>query len=352
MKTEKDFISEFYYNLVERGETQSQCSSNIALVKYWGKYDYQIPANPSISYTLTNSYTQTSIRFEKAEKMSVKVFLDGVLQEKFAEKIEKYFHSIQKYLPFIPLYQYIIHTHNSFPHSSGIASSASGFGAIALCLMEIAEQLGEISSSEIKKCKASFLARLGSGSACRSLYDGLAVWGKHEKIPESSDLYAVPFPFEVHEIFRKMQDTVLLIHEGEKKVSSTVGHKLLDNHPYAQARFNEAYQNLSSMTDILRSGDIEAFGQLVEHEALTLHAMMMTSMPAFILMKPMTVAAIEKIWDYRKLTSQPLYFTLDAGANIHLLYPEKDKNMIFNFIKHDMLKYTQNGCLIQDKSSL
>ncbi|MDR3272642.1 MAG: diphosphomevalonate decarboxylase [Flavobacteriaceae bacterium] len=350
--TEQNFISEFPYNFVEKGEVQAQCSSNIALVKYWGKYANQIPANPSISYTLTNSCTQTSIQFEKAEKMSVKVFLDEVLQEKFAEKIEKYFNSIQKYLPFITQYQYVIRTHNSFPHSSGIASSASGFGAIALCLIEIAEQLGEVFPSEMKKRKASFLARLGSGSACRSLYGGLAVWGKHEKIHESSDLYAVPFPFEIHENFKKIQDTVLLIHEGEKKVSSTVGHKLLENHPYAQVRFAEAYKNLASMIDILRSGDLEAFGQLVEHEALTLHAMMLTSTPAFILMKPMTVAAIEKIWNYRKLTGQPLYFTLDAGANIHLLYPEKDKNVIFNFIKNDLLKYTENGDYIRDESRL
>lgn len=347
--TEKDFISDYKYNLIDKGKVEAKCGSNIALIKYWGKYSSQIPANPSISYTLTRSFTQTQLNFEKAEKFSVQVFLDGHLNEKFSHKVEKYFLAIKLYLPFIDQYKYTIYTTNSFPHSSGIASSASGFGAIANCLVTMSSILGEKNTEEYKKTKTSFLARLGSGSACRSIYKGLVVWGEHKNIPGSSDLYAIPFPFEISPVFKNIQDTVLLIHEGEKEISSTVGHNLMNNHPYAKLRFSEARKNISELSTILQEGDLESFGRMVEHEALTLHAMMMTSYPAFILMNPATLAAIKKIWKFRKETKLHLYFTLDAGANIHLLYPENEKNEIFEFISKDLIEYSENNKIIKDQ---
>lgn len=348
--TEKDFISDYKYNLVDKGKIESKCGSNIALIKYWGKYYPQLPANPSISYTLSESFTQTTINFEKTTKFSVQVFLGKHFNEKFSKKIEKYFLSIKPYLPFIDKYKYIIYTTNSFPHSSGIASSASGFGAIADCLVKMSTLLGEKNNEEFNKAKISFLARLGSGSACRSVYNGLVVWGKNKAIPGSSDLYAVPFPFEISPVFKTIQDTVLLIHEGVKEISSTLGHDLMKDHPYAKTRFTDARKNLSELTMVLQKGDLETFGRIVEHEALSLHAMMMTSFPAFILMKPETLAAIKKIWEFRKDTRHHLYFTLDAGANIHLLYPEEEKNEIFPFINNELIIYSENNKLIKDKA--
>ncbi|MGZ5274099.1 MAG: diphosphomevalonate decarboxylase, partial [Kaistella sp.] len=147
----------------------ASCPSNIALIKYWGKYENQIPANPSISYTLSNCKTNTSLEFLAGEEFSVQTFLAGNEEKKFAEKIEKYFRSIEEFLPWILKGKYIIKTENTFPHSSGIASSASGFGAIAKCLMELEQQFSGIQDADFKLKKASFLARLGSGSACRSL---------------------------------------------------------------------------------------------------------------------------------------------------------------------------------------
>ena len=118
-------------------EVFASCPSNIALIKYWGKYEGQIPANPSISFTLSNCKTETKVIFKSGEKFSVKTFLAGKEETKFSEKIEKYFRSIEKYLPWILQGSFVIETENTFPHSSGIASSASGFGAIAKCLMEM-----------------------------------------------------------------------------------------------------------------------------------------------------------------------------------------------------------------------
>ena len=328
-------------------EVFASCPSNIALIKYWGKYEGQIPANPSISFTLSNCKTETKMIFKSGEKFSVKTFLAGKEETRFSEKIEKYFRSIEKYLPWILQGSFVIETENTFPHSSGIASSASGFGAIAKCLMEMDREFSGKDFFDAKK--ASFLARLGSGSACRSVYDGLVVWGEVNEVEGSSDLYAVKYPDEeIHPIFRDFNDYVLLIHEGQKSVSSTVGHGLMNTNPYAERRFQEARKNFVPMKEILKSGDLQAFMKLVEHEALTLHAMMMMSDPAFILMQTGTLQVINRVWEFRKETNLPLFFTLDAGANVHLLFPSEKKAEISNFIEIELLQYTQNGGIVRD----
>lgn len=347
---ETQFLGNQHFNISHQ-EVSATCPSNIALIKYWGKYANQIPANPSISYTLNHCNTQTSMEFLANEPFSVQTFLAGNEEIKFAEKIEKYFQNIEPYLPWILKGRYIIKTENTFPHSSGIASSASGFGAIASCLMELDELFRtENQESGDKTKKASFLARLGSGSACRSLYNGLVVWGKTDEVEGSSDLYAVKYPdSEIHPIFKNFNDWVLLIHEGQKTVSSTVGHGLMNTNPYAERRFQEARENFVPLKEILKTGNLEKFITLVEHEALTLHAMMMMSEPAFILMKTGTLEVINKLWKFREETGNPLFFTLDAGANVHLLFPENESSeAIKNFIENELLQHTQKGGVVKD----
>ncbi len=344
-----EFSGQQSYKISSQKVAES-CPSNIALIKYWGKYDTQIPANPSISYTLNMSKTNTELEFSANQKFSVEVFLSGEKEVKFAAKIEKYFKSIQEYLPWILQGKYVIRTENTFPHSSGIASSASGFGAIAKCLLRLDDLFSGCNDQEFARKKASFLARLGSGSASRSLYEGLVVWGKTAEVRDSSDLFAVKYPnSEVHEIFRSFNDWILLIHEGEKSVSSTVGHGLMTTNPYAERRFQEAHDNFAKLKSILKNGDMTSFIQLVEHEALTLHAMMMMSEPAFILMKTGTLAVINKIWKFREEKKLPLFFTLDAGANVHLLFPaNENEDLIKEFIIKELLQHTQNNGVVKD----
>lgn len=326
------------------------CPSNIALIKYWGKYENQIPANPSISYTLSQCRTITEMEFAEGENFSVKLFLSGKEEPKFAEKTAKYLAGIEKYLPWVLRGSFVIKTENTFPHSSGIASSASGFGALAKCLMALDKEISGEKSSEETLQKASLLARLGSGSACRSLYNGLVVWGATPVVSGSADEYAVPYPVsEIHPIFRDFNDWVMLIHEGQKSVSSTVGHGLMNGNPYAQVRFAEAAKNFFTLQEILKNGDMDGFIKLVEHEALTLHAMMMVSDPAFILMQTGTLEIIRKVWDFRRETGLPLFFTLDAGANVHLLFPnDGQQERIKAFIETELLAYTQSGGVVKD----
>ncbi len=195
---------------------------------------------------------------------------------------------------------------------------------------------------------ASIWSRLGSGSASRSVYGGLVEWGQFAGIAESSDEYAVPYQGEVHSVFKNYCDYILLVETGSKAVSSSAGHGLMKAHPYAKRRFLQAHENLNHLLEILQSGDLEGFGKLVESEALTLHAMMMTSQPYFILMKPNTLSIIDLIWQFRKESGLPVSFTLDAGANIHLLFPADHKDSIEAFIRSELVAFLKDGRFIRD----
>ena len=350
--TQDTFVITKDYGKLEDGTTSWQSPSNIALVKYWGKYGEQLPQNPSISFTLSNCNTKTTMNYKRSGKKSFQVFLDGKREEGFEPKIKTFFDRIQQYVPFIKDYSFVIETSNSFPHSSGIASSASGMSALALCLMEMEKQLiPEITDAYITQ-KASFLARLGSGSACRSIEGPLVVWGEHKEIENSSNLFGTPFLGNVHKVFSNYQDTILLVDKGEKQVSSTVGHGLMHGHAFAKARFSQAHENLSTLISVFEKGEIDQFIKIVESEALTLHAMMMTSHPYFILMKPNTLEIINEIWRYREETGSKVCFTLDAGANVHVLYPDAEKENVQGFIADKLSKFCQNGQYIHDVAGL
>lgn len=348
-----DFIADIQGVTIEKGSYTWKTPSNIALVKYWGKRDPQLPENPSISFTLNNCHTITTLEFQKKENLndefSFDIIFEGEKKEAFKPKIQKFFERIYEYMPFLKDYSFIISSENSFPHSSGIASSASGMSALAMCLMSLEKELNSGISESYFYNKASFLARLGSGSACRSVKGELVVWGEHEEIKGSSELFGVPFSAEIAPIFKNYQDTILLVDKGEKQVSSTVGHELMFGHPFAKQRFEQAYENISKIKTFLKEGNIKEFISLVESEALTLHAMMMTSQPYFILMKPNTLEIINKIWKYRADNNSNICFTLDAGANVHVLYPENEKETVQEFIQNELSSFCQNGHFINDR---
>ncbi|MDL5510916.1 diphosphomevalonate decarboxylase [Arenibacter sp. M-2] len=351
--TDKDFIPSSYTTDKMEGKVTYKSPSNIALVKYWGKKEHQIPANPSISFTLDTCATTTTITYKKLKNkaldFSFDLFFDGKPKEDFKPKINTFLKRTEPYLPFLKAYHFTIETSNSFPHSSGIASSASGMSALALCLIQLERELNPTMNPDFFKKKASFIARLGSGSACRSIEGDLMQWGAHKDTLDSTDLYAIKYPYKVHPIFKNYQDTILLVDKGSKQVSSSLGHNLMHDHPFAEQRFDQAHKNLSKLKRIFEEGNLLEFIKIVESEALTLHAMMMTSMPYFMLMKPNTLEIINKIWTFRESSKTHLCFTLDAGANVHVLYPESEKEEVYQFINNELVVYCENGQYICDQ---
>lgn len=350
MASVQDFIPQPYTGTADNGSFSWSAPSNIALVKYWGKKANQIPANPSISLTLNDCKTVTTLGFTPKEDngaFSFDLLFEGQPKESFRPKIEKFFERVHPYLPFLTQYHFTIDTKNTFPHSSGIASSASGMAALAVNLMSLERVLNPAMTQEHFDQKASFLARLGSGSACRSVTGSVVVWGEHAETLGSTNLYGVEYT-TVADVFKTYQDTILLVDKGEKQVSSTLGHDLMHGHPFAEQRFAQAHENLSAIKAALATGDIDTFIKITESEALTLHAMMMTSSPYFILMKPNTLQIINKIWEFRAETGIPVCFTLDAGANVHVLYPQAHKEAVHAFIEYDLAAYCQNEQYIED----
>ncbi|WP_185863491.1 diphosphomevalonate/mevalonate 3,5-bisphosphate decarboxylase family protein [Blattabacterium cuenoti] len=332
------------YSITPNGVITSKSHSNIALIKYWGKHNnkIQIPLNSSISYSLGKVYTVTRLIYQEKKKKnnsSIRVFFSGKEKTSFLPKILKFFYRISFYCSYLRNFNFIIETSNTFPHSCGVASSASSMSALALCIMKMEKKLVPSLKEDFFFKKASFLARLGSGSACRSIYPGLVVWGHHQSIEGSNNLYAIPYPYEIHSIFTKIEDTILIIDDKPKKILSSKGHKLMNHHPYARERFKDANQNMNRLISILKRGEFQEFGELIEHEALTLHAMIMTSRPYFLWMKANTINVIHMVWDFRKQNNKNIYFTLDAGANVHLLYPIQEKTSIIKWIYSNLFFY-------------
>lgn len=339
-------------NQLTPGKIRWRSPSNIALIKYWGKHGQQLPKNPSISLTLSQAATDTTLSYspkKSDDEIDLDFYFAGEARPDFAERVVKYFQSLLPVFPFLKQLHLRIDTNNSFPHSAGIASSASAMSALALVLCSMEQRFFEtLHDQDEFYQKASYLARLGSGSACRSVYPHVAVWGEAGEIPRASNLYAVPYADQVHDIFQTYHDDILIISKSEKSVSSRAGHSLMEGNLYADNRYLQARQRMDRITATMRSGDLETFGQITEAEALTLHALMMTSNPPYLLMEPNSIAAINKVQAYRAETGHPLYFTLDAGPNLHLLYPDNIANDVKTFIRNELTPLCQDGLYIAD----
>lgn len=314
-----------------------RCPSNIALVKYWGKKENQIPCNASLSMTLQNAYTEVALSLhEKKEKgIELEYLFHDQENETFRQRVLKYLDTCQEYFPVLKEYSVHLASNNSFPHSTGIASSASAFGAIALALLSASGY-----DKEDFYKKASYLSRLGSGSACRSMFEKYALWGELQEITVSSDEYAIPVP-GIHSNFKDMRDAILIIDDMPKKVSSSSGHALMHDHWYAEKRFEQANIHCAEMAHTLKQGDFDRFITIIEQEALALHAMMMTSGNYYLLMKPGTIHAIESIMNFRKETNIPVCFTLDAGPNVHVIYSGRDEDMVNTFLESELKSSTK-----------
>ncbi|MGC8825211.1 MAG: diphosphomevalonate decarboxylase [Bacteroidales bacterium] len=314
--------------------------ANIALIKYWGKNGHQLPANASLSMTLSEATSTTEVIFSPLQQDQgplVQFSFEGHANEAFQQKIEHYLQYLANHeMPFLRQYHLDIRSSNSFPHSAGIASSAAFMSSLSLCLCSVEEQLQEGMGYAFFE-RASYIARLGSGSASRSIYGGYVSWGRSSHVPHSSDEYATPVNKRVHPAFMNYVDAIIIVSEQPKAISSSAGHRLMDNHPFHLARYRQAAIHHEDLLLCLLCNDRERFVEIVEYEALQLHALLMTSKPSYILMEPATLYAIQKVREFRKSTGIPICFTLDAGPNIHLLYANEYKDAVEEFIRNQII---------------
>jgi diphosphomevalonate decarboxylase len=324
--------------------------SNIALIKYWGKKGMQLPMNPSISMTLKQSCTMTRVEALWTKGSDGKVVsVNNDKTHPFLPRLEKFTKWLSTEIPVLGNLTFMVETSSTFPHSTGIASSASGISAFTLCLLSIAEN---INGKEIPIPKfmtmASFASRMGSGSACRSLYGGFTVWGRTQEMPGSSDLFAIPVTERVNPSMRTLHDTILVVSSTPKSLPSSLGHSMMDQHPFTPSRIRQAKKSLTEVLKALTLGDLDRLAELVEAEALTLHSLIMSSPGGTILMEPQTVQIIRQIRAARQ-KGLPVFFSLDAGPNVHMFYPESAVPEVEPFIREELVPLCENGTVIFDQ---
>jgi len=324
-----------------------QSPSNIAIVKYWGKYPSQIPMNPSLSFTLNKCYTETSIEYNTKGTGQINFFYKDEINEPFGIKVKKFIHSLN--LSFLQNLDLNINSYNTFPHSAGIASSASAMSALALCLTSL-EDLMQNEKRDICefKTRASYIARLGSGSASRSIFPKASIWGKVETVPFSSDLFGIDWSKQLGSDFQAIQDWIFLVSSSEKSVSSSHGHQLMENHVFRNSRIEQANENILKIIQATKNNDWELFIDVCEEEALTLHGLMMSSRPYYILLAPDSLKIIQSIKQFRIEQKIPVTFTIDAGPNIHMLFDRKYEKQVQEFCESEWSEYLMQGKILKD----
>lgn len=279
--------------------------ANIAFIKYWGNLndDLRLPMNGSISMTLDRLRTVTTVEFSPALAED-EIEVDGVEPSPGAKaRIVAHLDRLRT-LAGKPLKARVASV-SDFPTGVGLASSASGFAALTLAAAA-AFEMG------LEDRELSALARLGSGSATRSTWGGYVEWVAGTEHEESfASQIAPPEHWEIC-------DCIALVSTETKEVASSEGHKLAKSSPLYSARLSQVKEDLDRVREAILSRDFESLGSVAEREALSLHAIMMTSQPSLLYWTPATVRVIKEVRNWRE-EGRSVYFTIDAGPNLHLL---------------------------------
>lgn len=295
-------------------EAIAKAPANIAFVKYWGKKNekLRLPMNSSLSMNLSRVFTITKVKFGDKLKRDT-VHIDGK-QAKGEDKLRVITHvnRIRRLAKIDAPVE--VESNNNFPSGTGMASSASGFAALTMAAASAA-------NLRLSERQLSILARLGSGSACRSIPDGFVEWKMGEN---SDDSYAVSiFPSN----YWKIRDVIAVMGESTKKVSSTEGHVLSESSPFFRVRIKGMKQKITDMRKAIREKNFVEFGKILEAETVNMHAVMMTSNPALYYWTPETLKVILAVQDWRDEGIR-CYFTIDAGPNVHMICPVEDAHVI------------------------
>lgn len=288
--------------------------SNIAFIKYWGKKDeiLRLPCNGSISMCTSGLLTTTTVEFDESlTEDAVSINEQEVLDFK-KDKVVKHLDRVRKMAG--KDIKARISTSNNFPSSTGLSSSASGFAALSLAATKAI-------GLDLSEKDLSILARQGSGSACRSIPSGFVEWLDGATSQES---YAhTIYPADYWDIC----DVVAVVNQGPKDVSSSIGQESAETSPFFEPRKAHMPDKISEIKDIMAKKDFTLFGELLEAEALELHAIMLTSRPSLIYWEPGTVKLMKFCKQLRK-EGLEVYFTINTGQDVHLIVEKVNVNKL------------------------
>lgn len=280
---------------------------NVAAIKYWGKIDEvkRLPTNNSLSVNLTNLGTTTTVEWVKglkkdvADKRMVKQ-LDRIRQLKgFNLKAR-------------------VTTKNNFPSSTGLSSSASGLAALTLAATAAC-------GLKLSQKDLSRLSRLGSGSACRSIPDGWVEWRKGN---DQTSYAQTVFPPN----YWNLTVLVVILSYKPKEISSSQGHQAALKSPFFKARLVQTAKDLKAIKKAIKKKDFDSFGNIMERECLSLHAVMLTGQPSLIYWLPQTVRLMRAVRQWRE-EGLKSYFTVNTGQNAFVFCQKKDEQKLIKKLK-------------------
>lgn len=289
--------------------------SNIALCKYWGKRDaaLNLPINPSLSVSLGHLGTQTQLT--PIDAAADEVWLNGVPQAPSSQFSTRLVRLLER-LRFPEEPKLRIDTHNSIPTAAGLASSASGFAALA-------RALNESFQLQLSDARLSVLARLGSGSACRSIFHGFVEWQMGQR-SDGLDSHAIPWPHT----WPQLCIGLLKVDASVKAVDSRSGmQRTLETAHLYQSWPAQAAADLQALRQAIAEQDFALLGARAEHNALSMHATMIASWPPLLYWQPDSLQAMQKVWQLRQ-QGLPLFFTMDAGPNLKLLFEAQNRHQV------------------------
>jgi diphosphomevalonate decarboxylase len=285
-------------------------NANIAFIKYWGNHDdkLRLPANPSLSMNLAGLETETSVDFGGGRDRD-EVIIGGEPQTGLPrDRVVAHLDVIRARAGGQRQFARV-ESSNNFPTGAGIASSASAFAALTVAAAAAA-------GLNLTEPELSALARLGSGSAARSVPGGFVEWAAgQDGQPEASYAYSIAPPEHWD-----LVDVIALVSQKQKSVSSTSGHVLARTSPLQDARVAGAAERLKRCRDALLAKDFTRFADIVEADSNLMHAVMLTSSPPIIYWEPITLAVMKSVRRWRA-EDLPVCFTIDAGPNVHCLCP-------------------------------
>ncbi|WP_432362689.1 diphosphomevalonate decarboxylase [Sporosarcina sp. UB5] len=300
-------------------QVTAKAHANIALIKYWGKRDEQLflPMNSSLSITLDKFYTETSVHFCEDLKADVFIFNKCIANVAETNKVSRYLDHIRK-MAGVERYA-MVQSINYVPTAAGFASSASGYAALSSAA---ARAIG----LDVDEKKLSQLARIGSGSASRSIFGGFVEWTKGN-LDDGSDCYARQIE---EESYWDLCILAIQLSDKKKSISSRAGMKhTVETSPFYNIWVKEAEKDLGLLKDALQQKDFERFGHVTESNALKMHATTLGANPPYWYWEAGTISVMNQVRQLRD-SGVLAFFTMDAGPNVFVICQQKDKEVVEN----------------------
>lgn len=287
---------------------------NIAFIKYWGNRDdtLRLPANGSVSMNLAALETRTHVLFREELASDIVLVNETPMVGAGLARVSRFMDNV-RVLAGIPFYAEI-HSENNFPMGAGIASSAAAFAALALAA-------GTAAGLSLSEAELSRLARLGSGSASRSIPEGYCEW-----LPGSSDEDSISVSLAPASHWA-LTDLIAVVSHSHKKVGSGVGHQSAGTSPYQAARVADAPNRVENCRRAILEKDFDALAEVSERDCILMHAVMMTQNPPLFYWEGPSIDLMKRVTELRA-DGVPCFYTLDAGPNVHVICPESSVSQV------------------------